>query len=81
MSSFLGVSGSNRISGTGTAAAHATACAALLIQANEATTPTQIESRLATSSVTVTDRVFPQLDCSPICPDARFRCTLLVFLV
>lgn len=55
-------------SGTSMAAPHAAGCAALLIQSGEAATPDQIETRLETSPIQVTDPtnglVFPRIDCS-----------------
>ncbi len=55
--------------GTSMASAHAAGCAALLIQSGEATTPNQIETRLETSAVQVTDPTngltFPRIDCQP----------------
>lgn len=55
--------------GTSMAAAHATGCAALLIQSGEATIPAQIEMRLKTSPVQVIDTTnnltFPRIDCHP----------------
>ena len=54
-------------SGTSFASPHAAGCAALLIQAGVATTPDEIETRLETSPVTVTDATnglsFPRIDC------------------
>ena len=56
-------------SGTSMASPHAAACAALLIQSGAATTPSQIESRLETSAIQVTDPTngltFPRIDCHP----------------
>lgn len=54
-------------SGTSMASPHAAGCAALLIQAGDATTPAQIETRLETSPVTVTRNsiTFPRIDCGP----------------
>lgn len=55
--------------GTSLASPHAAGCAALLIEAGVATTPDQIESRLETSKVQVTDAknnlTFPRIDCRP----------------
>ena len=55
--------------GTSLASPHAAGCAALLIEASVATTPDQIESRLETSKVQVTDAknnlTFPRIDCRP----------------
>ncbi|MCH8993549.1 MAG: S8 family serine peptidase [Chloroflexi bacterium] len=54
-------------SGTSFASPHAAGCAALLIEAGVATTPDEIETRLETSPVTVTDATnglsFPRIDC------------------
>ncbi|MEE8386801.1 MAG: IPTL-CTERM sorting domain-containing protein [Dehalococcoidia bacterium] len=56
-------------SGTSMASPHAAGCAALLIQSGDAVTPNQIETRLETSGVSVTDPTnglsFPRIDCSP----------------
>jgi subtilisin family serine protease len=56
-------------SGTSMASPHAAGCAALLIQSGEATTPNQIEARLETSTIHVTDSTngltFPRIDCHP----------------
>jgi subtilisin family serine protease len=56
-------------SGTSMAAPHVAGCAALLIQAGDATTPHDVERRLGTSQVQVRDGtnglIFPRLDCSP----------------
>ena len=53
---------------------HAAACAALLIQSGDATTPDEIETRLKTSAIQVTrgGLSFPRIDCSPdavVCGD------------
>lgn len=54
-------------SGTSMASPHAAGCAALLIESGNATTPAQIETRLETSTVQVTDAknslTFPRIDC------------------
>lgn len=61
--------GTTSASGTSMASPHAAGCAALLIQSGEATTPNQIENRLETSAVQVTDPTngltFPRIDCHP----------------
>ncbi len=59
--------GTTQASGTSMASPHAAGCAALLIQAGDATTPALIEARLETSSVTVTRNsiTFPRIDCGP----------------
>ena len=55
-------------SGTSMASPHAAGCAALLIASGEAITPDQIEMRLETSPVQVTDitngLTFPRIECS-----------------
>jgi hypothetical protein len=55
-------------SGTSMASPHVVGCAALLIESAEATTPDELEARLETSPVQVTDPKnglsFPRLDCS-----------------
>jgi hypothetical protein len=60
--------GTTTVSGTSMATPHAAGCAALLIDAGEATTPGAIETRLETSGVMVTDPknglTFPRIDCS-----------------
>jgi subtilisin family serine protease len=70
----LAIGGGTRSeSGTSMAAPHAAGCAALLIEAGDATTPDAITTRLKTSSVQVTDRsglTFPRIDCSPT-PDSQ----------
>jgi len=56
-------------SGTSFASPHAAGCAALLLEAGEATTPNAIEAALEASTVTVTDARgvnFPRIDCRPI---------------
>jgi subtilisin family serine protease len=62
--------GTTTVSGTSMASPHAAACAALLIQTGEATTPNQIETRLETSAFTVTvpgnGLTFPRIDCAPL---------------
>ncbi|MCH7999341.1 MAG: S8 family serine peptidase [Chloroflexi bacterium] len=61
--------GNGAVAGSGTsfASPHAAGCAALLIQAGVAVTPDQIETRLETSPVVVTDPTnglqFPRIDC------------------
>lgn len=61
--------GTTTASGTSMASPHAAGCAALLIQAGDATTPDAIEARLETSPAQVTDPknglTFPRLDCAP----------------
>jgi subtilisin family serine protease len=61
--------GTTSASGTSMASPHAAGCAALLIQSGEAITPAQIESRLETSTIQVTDPTngltFPRIDCHP----------------
>lgn len=61
--------GTTNASGTSMASPHAAGCAALLIQSGAATNPDQIESRLKTSAVQVTDPTngltFPRIDCHP----------------
>jgi subtilisin family serine protease len=61
--------GTRSASGTSMASPHAAACAALLIESGEATTPNQIEARLETSAFTVTvaasGLTFPRIDCAP----------------
>jgi hypothetical protein len=51
------------------ASPHAAGCAALLIQVGLVATPDQIETRLKTSAVQVTNptngRTFPRIDCNP----------------
>lgn len=67
--SDAGNNGTFSASGTSMASAHAAGCAALLIQSGEATLPSEIESRLETSAVQVTDPTngltFPRIDCHP----------------
>jgi subtilisin family serine protease len=62
--------GTTSASGTSMASPHAAGCAALLIQSGEATTPAQIELRLETSTILVTDPTngltFPRIDCHPM---------------
>lgn len=59
--------GTARATGTSFASPHAAGCAALLIDAGVAITPQQIENRLETSPVLVTDPknglAFPRIDC------------------
>jgi subtilisin family serine protease len=59
--------GPRTASGTSMAAPHVAACAALLIQAGDATTPAAIEARIRTSASMVTRNGidFPRLDCAP----------------
>ena len=56
-------------SGTSMAAPHVAGCAALVLQAGDATTPDAVEARLKASGVRVTDPKnglsFPRLDCAP----------------
>jgi subtilisin family serine protease len=74
-SSYLG-GGHAVLSGTSMASPHAAGCAALLIQAGDATTPDQIEARLESSPVRPTDPdnglAFPRIDCSPLAPLSLF---------
>lgn len=58
--------GSVSLSGTSMSSPHVASCAALLIDAGDATTPAALETRLETSSVTVThaSRTYPRLDCT-----------------
>ncbi len=67
-------------SGTSMATPLATACAALLIETGEATTPDQIETRLETSPATVSVASsglgFPRLDCSRAGVDPRSEAQL-----
>ena len=68
VSSLLG-GGTFSTSGTSMASPHAAGCAALFIEADDATTPDEIETRLKTSDVQVTDPTndltFPRIDCAP----------------
>lgn len=68
LSSAIG-GGTVGASGTSMASPHAAGCAALFIQAGEATTPNQIEARLESSPFQVTDPsnglTFPRIDCRP----------------
>lgn len=61
--------GTTGASGTSMSSPHAAGCAALLIHAGDATTPAEVETRLETSGVQVTDPTnnltFPRIDCSP----------------
>ena len=60
--------GTTTASGTSMASPHAAGCAALLIASGEVATPDQIETRLETSPVQVTDATngltFPRIECS-----------------
>jgi subtilisin family serine protease len=60
--------GTTTASGTSMASPHAAGCAALLIESGEATTPNAIETRLETSSFTVSDNgnTYPRIDCRPL---------------
>ena len=55
------------LTGTSMAAPHAAGCAALLVGAGEAGSPGQLESRLTTSSLSVSrgSLAFPRLECGP----------------
>lgn len=60
--------GTTTASGTSMASPHAAGCAALLIEAGDATTPDAVENRLETSPFQVTDSnglTFPRIDCRP----------------
>ncbi|TVP45781.1 MAG: hypothetical protein EA350_08385 [Gemmatimonadales bacterium] len=59
--------GPRTASGTSMASPHAAGCAALLIQAGDATTPAEVEARLKDSAFTVTvgGNTFPRIDCRP----------------
>lgn len=66
VSSAIG-GGLTTASGTSMASPHAAGCAALFIQSGEAVTPDQIEARLKSSPIQVTDPTngltFPRIDC------------------
>jgi hypothetical protein len=68
VSSWFG-GGTRDVQGTSMAAPHVAGCAALLIESGDATTPNDIETRLETSTVQVTDPTngltFPRVDCGP----------------
>ena len=68
VSSAIG-GGTTTAGGTSMSSPHAAGCAALLIQTGEATTPDQIETRLETSTASVTvpgnGLTFPRIDCRP----------------
>lgn len=68
VSSLLG-GGTTSASGTSMASPHAAGCAALLIEAGDASTPDGIETRLEDSDEQVTDPTngltFPRIDCVP----------------
>lgn len=59
--------GPRTASGTSMAAPHVAACAALLIQNGDATTPDEIRERIRTSpnSITLNALTLPRLDCAP----------------
>jgi hypothetical protein len=69
VSSAIG-GGTTTAGGTSMSSPHAAGCAALLIQTAEATTPDQIETRLETSTASVTvpgnGLTFPRIDCRPL---------------
>jgi subtilisin family serine protease len=69
ISSLARGGGTVTASGTSMASPHAAGCAALLIQAGDASTPAAILSRLRNSAVQVTDPkndlTLPRIDCSP----------------
>jgi subtilisin family serine protease len=61
--------GTANASGTSMASPHAAGCAALFMQLGIVTTPDQIEARLKSSAVQVTNptngRTYPRIDCNP----------------
>ncbi|MEC9374976.1 MAG: S8 family serine peptidase [Pseudomonadota bacterium] len=61
--------GTKTYSGTSQAAPHAAGCAALFISSGVASSPSQVESLLKNSTITVTDTVtglsYPRIDCFP----------------
>lgn len=62
--------GTSTYYGTSQASPHAAGCAALFLQETPGATPAQIETRLESSAVLVTDTTnglsFPRIDCSPL---------------
>lgn len=75
LSTFLS-GGTNTFSGTSTAAPHAAACAANLLQAGGRLPPAEIERRLESTGVSVVDPknslAFPRIDCLAALPKLRF---------